>query len=448
MVALTRQRDALVLVFAILLVALGGCSESYVAGADGGVVVSSDLSTSSDGAYVPGPINPDRPKCPGQEATIKGTVYAPNGSDPVPGATVFIPSLVPELFPPEVRCEVCGQLGTAANFWQTNSAYDGTFELPDVCPGKRDLIFQNGRFRRFVTVDVVAKQTLELTGAQTRLPKRHAESNAFDAIPKIAVATGDFDKMECVLRKLGLADDAFDMYEAVLTPNMVSPLNYPKFSELVGNLDKLKSYNVVFINCTLNTFEAELAKEDVRKNIASYLEAGGRLYVTDWSYDWIEQLDSYAGLIDFEPGKSDAVPEGINAAQIGSDGLSVQATIKDSLMAQWLGLFPGAIANGKSTISHTSASWVMMHDVNSDVKVWVEAEGSSSDGTITGMRPLTVTYNVNKCGKLLFTSYHTEGREDDFFVPTFPDYCGENASPQDRILEFLIFDIANCVKVI
>lgn len=434
--------------FTSLILLTSACSESYVAGSDASVGPGSDSTTHVDGYVDPGPINPDRPKCPGQEGTITGTVYAPNGVDPVPGATVFIPSLVPELFPPEVRCEVCGQLGTAANFWQTTSAYDGSFTLEGVCPGKRDLIFQNGRFRRFITIEVIANQPLQLSAEQARLPTRHAEFNALDAIPKIAVATGDFDKMECVLRKLGLADDAFDMYEAVLTPSMVSPSNLPKFSTLVADLDKLKSYNVVFINCTLNTFEAELAKEDVRKNIAKYLEAGGRLYVTDWSYDWLEQLDAYAGLIDFEPGKSDGTPEGLNAAQIGSDGLSVQATIKDGLMAQWLSLFPGAIANGKSTISHTSASWVMMHEVDSDVKIWVEAEGSSSDGSISGVRPLTITYNVNKCGKLLFTSYHTEGRENDFFVPQFPDYCGENTSPQDRILEFLIFDIANCVKVI
>ena len=63
-----------------------------------------------------------------------------------------------------------------------------------------------------------------------------------------------------------------------------------------------------------------------------------------------------------------------------------------------------------------------------------------------------MTYNFKNCGKILFSSYHTEGRDDELGLfpdpKPYPQYCGASASPQDRILEYLIFDIANCVKPI
>jgi len=101
------------------------------------------------------------------------------------------------------------------------------------------------------------------------------------------------------------------------------------------------------------------------------------------------------------------------------------------------------------SIEHFLDGWVMMHGASKDAKVWVEGQVRSEDNAISGLRPLTVTFNFENCGKVLFTSYHTEGREDLLFPQAFPGYCtAAAASPQDRILEYLIFDIANCVKPI
>ena len=50
---------------------------------------------------------------------------------------------------------------------------------------------------------------------------------------------------------------------------------------------------------------------------------------------------------------------------------------------------------------------------------------------ISGVRPLTVTFNFKNCGKILYSSYHTEGRDDEiqFGAKAFPNYCGAQASP-------------------
>jgi hypothetical protein len=431
----------------VLLGAASGCSsDDFTPGGDGG--------PAGDGNYWPnvdGNINPSRPSCPGQEATISGKVLAPNGTDAVPGASVFIPEKVPEIFPPSVACEVCGTLGGSTNLWYTTSAYDGAFTLKQVCPGKRPLVFQNGRFRRFIYVEVPAKGQLQLPAADTRLPRRNQELNVVDAIPKIALATGDYDKMECELRKLGLEDNAFDRYEGAKV--LTSKPALPSFGTLVNDLAKMKSYNIIFINCTTNTFEEELKKPQVRQNIKDYMNAGGRFYVTDWSYDWIEQVEAFSPFIDFEPGPWTAAPEKQDAAAMGVDGLKIQATVKDPAMAKWLALY-GAVSGDKVQIEHFLIDWVIMNKVGKDVKLWVEGPVKSRNGAVNGVRPLTVTFNFQNCGKILYTSYHTEGRDDElqmFPLPVakpYPQYCSGQASPQDRILEYLIFDIANCVKPI
>ena len=443
---------------------LVGCADTpqFVSNDGGGGTTRDSGNRQSSEWYDPGVT---RPSCAGQEAEITGIVLAPNGKDPVPGATVFVPSATPELFPPEVRCEVCGSLGTGYNFWTATSGPDGRFKLAGVCPGEVNVVMQNGRFRRLVRVNVPASGSVELTSEQSRLPRRTGEFGPFDAIPRIAVATGDFDKMECVLRKMGI--ERFDLFEASKYLNSPAPNTLIPFSALVGDLSKMLAYNVIFINCTDDVFEAELSKAKVRENISAYVKAGGRFYVTDWSYDWVEQIETMSKYIDFEPGDSSDAPEPHNAATTGAGGLKVDGIIKDATLAKWLGNFPGAVrtVGGESVtpIEHFLGKWVVMRKSHKDSQVWVEGKVSSlrsEPGYFTDeTRPLTVTFKFENCGKVLFTSYHTKGRDDqyleDFFggvrpnpMP-FPQYCqNDELSPQERILEFLIFDIARCVKPI
>lgn len=430
----------LISLFIAITFFLSACFEdtTFQPGIDGGA---SDYSSGPDwGTIVP--------SCSGEESTITGIVYAPNGVDPVPNATVFIPYKHPELFSAEVRCEACGSLGTENALWSTKTKADGSFSLSGVCPGDRSIVFQNGRFRRFLELTIDPSTTIPISAANSRLPKRTAEFTALDAIPRIAVATGDYDNMECVLRNMGI--EVIDLYEAAeftVSPNQLTP-----FGELINNLEKMKRYHIIFINCTDNTYENLLSNEVIRKNIADYVDAGGRLYVTDWSYDWIESIPTLSPFIDFEPGASDSQPEGINAAALGSEGIELDATIVDPDLGNWLKNFPNTVHESAtkftSKITHFASNWIMMHDLDSETKLWVEGDVYSTDGSISGTKPLTVTFNYRSCGKILFSSYHTAGRDeaDIFFPKPFPNYCNDKFSPQERILEYLIFHIANCVE--
>jgi hypothetical protein len=64
-----------------------------------------------------------------------------------------------------------------------------------------------------------------------------------------------------------------------------------------------------------------------------------------------------------------------------------------------------------------------------------------------GDRPLSLTFDYNSCGKVLFSSYHT--REPGGAGPTpFPNYCKSSPTmmtAQEKILEYLILQITDCV---
>lgn len=398
--------------------------------------------------------------CPGATmTTISGVVTAPNGIDPVPGAVVYVPKGAVSEFPPEVRCEVCDQLLDTA-IVSTTTAPDGTFTLgpiptaADEQPGAvKQVVSQMGRFRKVaqITIDTPCAAN-NPDEANFRLP---GANNGLDTIPNIAVATGDYDVMECVLLKIGLQQGSFDLYNGLTLPDGTTTVG--NFNTLLQDLDRMKTYNIIFINCAGNTYESLLSNATVRGNIENYVLSGGRLYVTDWSYDYVEQIPSWAGNIDFGPGASGATPEGMNEAAIGDDGITTEATVLQQPLAEWLNAVEARTgdeiisASNQVHIDHFLAGWVMqfMVPLIDGVTVWLEGQVSGTG--LSGVQPLTTTFDYMQCGRVLYSSYHTAGRElaDPFGGGgAFPDYCESGPlSPQERVLEYLIFHIADCIVV-
>ncbi len=399
--------------------------------------------------------------CPtGTATSITGVATAPNGIDPLPGAIVYVPLEVNE-FPPEVRCEVCTQISdTAAVSTVTNS--DGSFTLTPVPtfenqpPGATvRVITQKGRFRKVSEVQIDAPCAANFpANANFRLPGR-SDPTGLDRIPKIAVATGDYDIMECVLLKLGIENGAFDLYEGATFETGGGSSG--GFDALLMNTSLLASYNIVFINCTNDTFEDLLTNPTIRANVDNYVGSGGRLYVTDWSYDWVEQIPAWSPQIDFGPGASSTAPEPMNQAAIGDDGITTEALVLDPGMVAWLNAVEQVTgeaiigADNRVHIEHFLIGWVMQFMVpgvpDTNTTVWLE--GNVSGSGLSGNLPLTTTFDYNACGRVLYSSYHTRGRDGLGFGGPFPGYCpsGEALSPQERVLEYLILHIADCLIV-
>ena len=399
--------------------------------------------------------------CPtGTRTSISGVVTAPNGIDPIPSALVYVPRAFEE-FPQEVGCEICGDILSNA-FVLTKTEADGSFTLSPV-PTRQDaqpgdtvpVVVQKGRFRKVLALPIEAPcEANAIADGVFRLP---GKNDGMDTIPRIAVATGDYDSMECVLMRFGLEVGSFDLFEGSAFGGLGGTSTLPGFDGLLRDLPRMKGYNIIFINCTNDTFEDMLNDPAIRQNVRDYVGSGGRLYVTDWSYDWIEQVEEFSGVIDYEPGASDMAPEPHNAATLGAGEEVAQANVLDQNMQDWMRAVE--VRAGEETISdantvtvqHFLGGWVLQlaTAISEQTRVWITAN-------IDGMndRPLTTTYDYNACGRWLYSSYHTAGKGDEFdpfgggLGLDFPGYCGSGGlSPQERVLEYLILHVADCVQV-
>jgi hypothetical protein len=259
---------------------------------------------------------------------------------------------------------------------------------------------------------------------------------------KIAVVTGNYDRNEYLLAKFGLGqplseDEVYKLYDGVNHPPYDGSLDdsYPNFPELFASL---LYYDVVFINCG-NLYETNFREDNSgswQAALRTYVSKGGRLFVSDLSYDFLEQaLPEY---IDFagSDGTPENVPEAWNAAQRGDGPTSGaaesrDATVTDPKLVKWLqkvncvdsaGDTMLSCINGENTITITGfyKNWAQMDGLSQGGKVWLVDNADK--------RPLVVTVNVDS-GRILFSSYHTES-----------DVIGRvGFTPQERVLQYLMF---------
>jgi len=362
---------------------------------------------------------------------VTGRVLAPNGIDPVAGASVHVPLAITPL-PTTVQCESCAVKGRFSAHVYTNA--DGTFKLVGVPNGTFKLGIQKGHFRRFVEVTVPQCGNLELTKEQATLPGKNAAWDALDTIPNIAVVSGAWDHMEKVLDKLGVQQKTiYNGKDWGTGPESVQAL--------LQNGALLQSYHLLLVDCGTKFESLVTSPGPVRSNLLAYVRKGGRLFVTDFSYDYVEQV--FPEFIDFEGSDATpaAQPEEPNAAEVGTQDLVVPAAVADADLKAWLGLpeIGALLPDGHVQVTGFMTGWAVMKSVNTAIggKVWTTGSVKWAGGA--GVRPLAATLDFHDkdsqgCGRVLFSSYHTHGEQPELL-------------PQERILEYLILEIGACGKI-
>lgn len=403
--------------------------------------------------------------CPsGEETVVTGRVTAPNGMEPIRDALVYVPrSGAPEEFPPEVSCEVCNRPVGGAPVTQAVTDVDGMFELRRVPVTERTpIVIQKGRWRKVVYAHVGRCVKQGLSADETRLPRNKVEGS----LPRMAVAVGEWDSIECVLKHIGLDQSEFTsplQNGAVhLYDNEESGSGAPggvNVSNLFTDLSKLIKYNVVFVNCSGTSNARTLLRDpQVLKNIEEYVRRGGRMYVTDYSYDFIQQVPEFAPFICYNDKEACTVttPHSFNTAtHPGKTATETLFTAQvdethpgGAALTRWLSALPQPTLGGKVRIEDPISTFVLIRQMAQDLvkhpsTVWLRAP-------LGGMtRPVTVTFDYPAgeaaCGRVLYSSYHT--REHDDHSVTFPRYCPSgNMLPQEHVLEYLIFELSSCIN--
>jgi hypothetical protein len=310
---------------------------------------------------------------------LSGSVTAPNGTVPIDGALVYLTQTPPDAIPDGVYCDKCIEIDPSLP--HAFSAPDGSFRVPTTGEGMHYLVVQKGQFRRVRQIDIIAGE-LQAQAESTRLPSRMDKANG-DDIPKMAVLSGNSDNIVSSLVQLGVEENEIDVFECdFLSCDQT----------LFDSYATLSQYHIAFVPCSSGCGRND---DSQGAAIQQFVAAGGKYYVTDWSYQWMQR--PFPSYVTFQESGGDACGSEYDAS----------AAEMDPGLSAWLG--------AQNVTNPTfEDSWTIINSVNpvqtTDVndqpatitpKVWI------TGNTPSGPRPLTVSFERG-CGRVLFSTYHTE----------------------------------------
>jgi hypothetical protein len=235
-----------------------------------------------------------------------------------------------------------------------------------------------------------------------------------------------------VLTKLGVTDVTRINGKALSSEKDAASLFF-------GNLGEMTKHHMIFISC--GTVYEGLIKQPgtYTNNLHEYVRRGGRLFATDYSYDYVEQI--FPEFIDFEGGPSPhgSAAEPQNAAEKGNEGGAIEADVLDEPLRRWLKLpaIGALLPNERVQVVGFQTAWAVQQAIVSpQARTIIEGPVSWTGGT--GTRPLTSELNFvdgDQCGRVVFSSYHTHGD-------------AKTLLPQERVLEYLILEMGECVPIL
>ena len=303
--------------------------------------------------------------------------------------------------------------------------------------------------------------------------------------PKVAVVSGFYDRMEDVLAKLGdddLTDATSGAYGRIdpstgifvygseigtnltiidgtsQTVNDVTGDAYTTWDRYMNGTLPLVTggkplFDMIFINCG-DSYESLL--DSHKAILQDYVNAGGRLFITDQAYDFMEQPFPYIMMFENDPADANT-PGTRDAAQTGSGGTQYNVKANSDSMMRWLATAsvnrhdastPGNpeadCASGATYKQYSSAllsnnllplgglveHWVHMISAQTGFGplIWISSGDTAMDGLLD--RPLTASMDVgSNGGRIVYSSYHTAH-----------DCPSTGFWPQERVLQYLILD--------
>ncbi len=398
---------------------------------------------STDSTYDPS----GEPTIPPGTGSIQGIVYSPDPPTgavtpkfPISGALVYVTDREPGAIPPGVYCHECVEMPETQPHDLTGP--DGSFFIGNMRAGTYLLVIQKGEFRKVRYIDVVDDVTTTIDEAITTFPNRHYP-DAGDSTPSIAVALGSYDDMQDIMAKIGLCDLDADGAAILDTCDHIDfydngggfGTGAPSFESLLRDPLLMDQYHIIFVPCS-SSFSL-ITDSTIQASIRRWVDAGGKWYIADWSYDVLEQV--FPEFIDFEGDDAST-----NSANSASMSFNTTGRAVDMDLRQWI---ESALAHSPDSIDFEE-NWDCIVSLGAvpgtdpdgtpiTIVPDTYCEGAvtrSHDGCMTPNAPLTLTFPYG-CGKVLYTTYHT---------------VGEMGGPhpelliQEMILVYMILEIGLC----
>ena len=400
----------------------------------------------------PCPLCAQIPRCERGTTSVSGTVVtgAMSGADPVSRALVYIPNIVPGAkLPPLVDGPTCDSTtpeGAKKLFCTPPTSdealatavtiHDGTFTLTDVPAGPNiPLVVELGRWRYETTINVSPCVDNQLPPGTARFPRSQSEGS----IPLTAISTGNVDALECVLRKMGIADSEFTNPTGSgrihLYRNNGASIDgtTPDQDALTGGSSGTGAwdrYDQILFPC-------EGTRSDKSSSAIGrffdFTARGGRILATHFSYTWLYHTSG------FDTG-------GWNVDQVALANpliANIDTTSPQHAdFARWLEVV-GALSN-------LTPAQISISDPRRDLDGLLASGGSSrwiySDmpATVQLMTVDTpVPPNGRTCGRVTYSDFHVANAVNAGLE--FPAECTSSPlTPQEKVLEFMILDLTAC----
>jgi hypothetical protein len=431
--------------------------------------------------------------CPaGQRTTVSGTVYDPAGNVPLYNITVYVPNAVLDDIKDGPSCDPCDQAtgtsllsGKPVSITKTDTA--GKFSLGDVHSVGGDvpagtnvpLVIQVGKWRRQITIPTVTAcmDNPIMDKSLTRLPRNSTEGH----IPKMALTTGGSDAMECLLRKIGIDDGEFSTEAGTARVNFYAggggtssflaqptaggALAFTAASPWWDSLANLQKYDLILHSCeggqgsypnndaTNPNAPGPISTKSMQARMAlqQYADMGGRVFASHWHTYWFEQ-----GTPDFMSIATFLNPHGPGLMN-PTDTTIDQSFDKGQALAQWMvgPLVMGSTVLGTVSIAQDASNTEVAMAAGPPISQrWIYAPTQNNTVlflSATTPIPNTATPKPNACGRVVLSDLHVSagGKGSDMPNTPFPMGCVTTTlSPREKVLEFMLFDIASCVAPI
>jgi hypothetical protein len=435
--------------------ASGAAGAAGVAGGPAGGVggaISVDSGGTSDGGGVacspPTNLCLRRVTCPnGGTTTISGKVYIPSGTLPLYNVTVYIPNAPVDPITHGATCERCDSKLSGQPIATALTDTQGAFVLKNVPVGENiPLVMQIGKWRRQVSIPNVTQCTDNaLTDTSlTSLPRDKSQGD----MPLIALTTGQADALECLLRKVGIAQSEFTDENGAGSVNLYAGMDpghegtnaynaawggqsFTNATTLWDTETHLKRYDVVLFSCE-GSEDPTNKSPAAHQNVKNYLDAGGRVFASHWHNHWVE----------FGPAP---FPTAANFDH-RDDPRPGNATIDQSFpkgqaLAEWLVNVGGSMTLGSIRIQAPQAT---VRTVNRAQR-WIYNDAWQAVQYMTQNTPMEVA-EEQQCGRLVLSDIHVSSGDTSSPDDPYPDGCTTtDLTPEEKALVFMLFDLSACV---
>jgi hypothetical protein len=477
---------------------LGGTQALSEAGTVAGVPDASSSSGGDSGSAAAGSgsagtlnvVNNEPVPCAaGHTTSVSGTVWDPAGKTQLYNAVVYIPPDDGQLpaFNQTVACEKCA--ASVPALAATLSGPDGSFTLDTDVPNTPsiDLVVQVGKWRRRQSVKITPCQANPLTDPnQTRLPRNRLEGD----LPKIALSTGHSDALECLLLKIGISpsefttdsgpgrvsmfvgctDDQSDKHTgAAKFSAALGGGSFPSTNQLFDTAGELDKYDAVIFSCeghkcTPGDATIPIQTPEHIAQLVDFANRGGRVYLDHDHYNWLNHAGDTTGDRIEAAAQFSSSPDGVPSPLAGTIN-TVAGFYKGQDFAKWL-----VAVNASSTLGQldlfSGKTSVESIDPNR-AQSWIYRDPTQTWPDFFYFTIGTPVAQIDgdpapeACGRVVFTDLHVSksgggcedggvcGESDDISdqdMP-FPTGCTSvGLLPQEKALEFMIFDLTSCVQ--